>query len=464
MRPGDDPVPSGCARVFDAGAGGATPERQWRVNELLDELTWRGLLHQSTSESLGDHLAAEPRRGYVGFDPTADSLTIGNLVPIMLLAHFQRAGHHPVVVMGGGTGLIGDPSGKSAERPLLTAGQVAQNVEAQRSIFERVLDFSASCDNRAEIVDNLDWLSRIGFIELLRDVGKHFSVNVMMQKESVSSRLNEREQGISYTEFSYQILQAYDFLHLHRTRGVTIQMGGSDQYGNIVAGIDLTRRLERREDGDGVETFGLTAPLVTKADGGKFGKSETGAIWLTADRTSPYRFHQFWLNASDEDVVNFLKWFTFLGREEIEALAAANVERPQERAAQRRLADEATAMMHGAGAVESARAAAAALFSGEVRGLDAPTLQAIAEDLRSESMSRRDLLGAEPPTIGAALKALGLASSNREVREFIKRGAVRINGDPVAEDRPLVSEDMLHDACTLLRRGRKNWGAIVWTD
>ncbi|MAB72117.1 MAG: tyrosine--tRNA ligase, partial [Planctomycetaceae bacterium] len=188
MRPGDDPVPSGCARVFDAGAGGATPERQWRVNELLDELTWRGLLHQSTSESLGDHLAAEPRRGYVGFDPTADSLTIGNLVPIMLLAHFQRAGHHPVVVMGGGTGLIGDPSGKSAERPLLTAGQVAQNVEAQRSIFERVLDFSASCDNRAEIVDNLDWLSRIGFIELLRDVGKHFSVNVMMQKESVSSR------------------------------------------------------------------------------------------------------------------------------------------------------------------------------------------------------------------------------------------------------------------------------------
>ena len=434
------------------------------MNKLLDELTWRGLLHQSTSESLGDHLLAEPRRGYVGFDPTADSLTIGNLVPIMLLAHFQRAGHHPVVVMGGGTGLIGDPSGKSAERPLLTAEQVAANVEAQRSIFERVLDFSASCDHRAEIVDNLDWLSRIGFIELLRDVGKHFSVNVMMQKESVSSRLNEREQGISYTEFSYQILQAYDFLHLHRTRGVTIQMGGSDQYGNIVAGIDLTRRLERKDDGDGVETFGLTSPLVTKADGGKFGKSETGAIWLSADRTSPYRFHQFWLNASDEDVVNFLKWFTFLGRDEIDALAAANVERPQERAAQRRLADEVTAMMHGPNAVESARAAAAALFSGEVRGLDAPTLQAIAEDLRSESMSRRDLLEADPPTIGGALRSLGLASSNREVREFIKSGAVRINGDPVAEDRPLVAEDVLHDACTLLRRGRKNWAAITWTD
>lgn len=434
------------------------------MNKLLDELTWRGLLHQSTSESLGEHLAETPRRGYVGFDPTADSLTIGNLVPIMLLAHFQRAGHHPVVVMGGGTGLIGDPSGKSAERPLLTAEQVAGNVEAQRSIFERVLDFSESCDNRAEIVDNLDWLSRIGFIELLRDVGKHFSVNVMMQKESVSSRLNEREQGISYTEFSYQILQAYDFLHLHRTRGVTIQMGGSDQYGNIVAGIDLTRRLERKDDGDGVETFGLTSPLVTKADGGKFGKSEAGAIWLTADRTSPYRFHQFWLNSSDEDVVNFLKWFTFLDRDEIETLAAANVDRPQERAAQRRLADEVTAMMHGDEAVESARAAAAALFSGEVRGLDAPTLQAITEDLRSESMSRRDLLGAEPPTIGAALRSLGLASSNREVREFIKSGAVRINGDPVAEDRPLDADDLLHDAFTLFRRGRKNWAAIAWAD
>jgi tyrosyl-tRNA synthetase len=453
----DGPVSPGPVRA-------GQPQNGSRVNKLLDELTWRGLLHQSTSEFLGDHLAAESRHGYVGFDPTADSLTIGNLVPIMLLAHFQRAGHHPVVVMGGGTGLIGDPSGKSAERPLLTAEQVARNVEAQRSIFERVLDFSESCGNRAVIVDNLEWLSRIGFIELLRDVGKHFSVNVMMQKESVSSRLNEREQGISYTEFSYQILQAYDFLHLHRTRGVTIQMGGSDQYGNIVAGIDLTRRLERKDDGDGVETFGLTSPLVTKADGGKFGKSETGAIWLTADRTSPYRFHQFWLNSSDEDVINFLKWFTFLGREEIEALAAANVDRPQERAAQRRLADEVTAMMHGAAAVDSARAAAAALFSGEVRGLDAPTLQAIAEDLRSETMSRRDLLGAEPPTIGAALRSLGLASSNREVREFIKSGAVRINGDPVAEDRPLDADDLLHDACTLLRRGRKNWGVITWVD
>ncbi|RPG14819.1 MAG: tyrosine--tRNA ligase [Phycisphaera sp. TMED9] len=434
------------------------------MSNFLDELSWRGLLHQATSDELAGHLAEQPRYAYVGFDPTADSLTIGNLVPIMLLAHFQRAGHHPVVVMGGGTGMIGDPSGKSAERPLLTTEQVQANVEAQRPIFERVLDFSAGCENRAEIVDNLEWLSRIGFIELLRDIGKHFSVNVMMQKESVSSRLNEREQGISYTEFSYQVLQAYDFLHLHRTRGVTIQMGGSDQYGNIVAGIDLTRRLERTAADEGAETYGVTAPLVTKADGGKFGKSEAGAIWLTAERTSPYRFHQFWLNSADDDVVNFLKWFTFLDRAEIESLETANKERPQERAAQRRLADEVTGMLHGAGAVESAKAASAALFSGEVRGLDENTLRTIADDLASRTISRKSLLEDEGPTIGSALKDLGLASSNREVREFIKGGAVRINGEPVAEDRPFESGDLLDGGFTLLRRGRKNWAAIVWTD
>ncbi|MDG1898866.1 MAG: tyrosine--tRNA ligase, partial [Phycisphaerales bacterium] len=294
--------------------------------------------------------------------------------------------------------------------------------------------------------------------------GKHFSVNVMMQKESVSSRLNEREQGISYTEFSYQVLQAYDFLHLHRTRGVTIQMGGSDQYGNIVAGIDLTRRLERTASDEGAETYGVTAPLVTKADGGKFGKSEAGAIWLTAERTSPYRFHQFWLNSADDDVVNFLKWFTFLDRAEIESLETANKERPQERAAQRRLADEVTGMLHGVAAVESAKAASAALFSGEVRGLDENTLRTIADDLASRTVSRKSLLEDEGPTIGSALKDLGLASSNREVREFIKGGAVRINGEPVAEDRPFEDGDLLDGGFTLLRRGRKNWAAIVWTD
>lgn len=433
---------------------------------FTDDLTWRGLLHQTTSDDLGAHLAGGTRSAYVGYDPTADSLTIGNLVSIVLLGRLQRAGHKPIVVMGGGTGLIGDPSGKSAERPLLTPDQVAANVDSIRPIFERVLDFTPGATG-AELVDNLDWLGRIGYIELLRDIGKHFSVNVMMQKDSVSARLHEREQGISYTEFSYQVLQAYDFLHLFRTRGVTLQMGGSDQYGNIVAGIDLVRRLERVPDGEGgttgAEAFGLTTPLVTKADGGKFGKSETGAIWLTAARTSPYRFHQFWLNAADADVVNYLRWFTFLGREEVESLAVAATERPHERLAQKRLADEVTRLLHGQAEVDAANAAAHALFSGEVRGLDAATLGAIADDLGGIERSRDAFAAAESPTIGGLLRELGLASSNREVREFIGGGAVRLNGDPVAEDRPLTTEDILAGGFTLLRRGRKNWAAVRWT-
>ena len=437
------------------------------MNAFLQDLEWRGLLHQSTSETLGAHLDGGVRAAYVGYDPTADSLTIGNLVSIIMLARWQRAGHRPVALMGGGTGLIGDPSGKSAERPLLTAEQVAANVQSIRPIFERILDFSGTVSNAAELVDNIDWLGRIGYIELLRDVGKHFSVNVMMQKESVSARLNEREQGISYTEFSYQVLQAYDFLHLHRTRGVTVQMGGSDQYGNIVAGIDLVRRLERVEDGDGTvgaETFGLTTPLVTKSDGGKFGKSESGAVWLTAARTSPYRFHQFWLNAADADVANYLRWFTFLEREEIEALERSTRERPQERAAQRRLADEVTALVHGPGEAEAAVKAASALFSGEVRGLEPATLGAIAEDLGAVEFSRARLVGDDAATIAGVLLELGLASSRREVREFIGNGAVRLNGDPIAEDRPMEPRDVLEGGFTLLRRGRKNWAAIRWID
>ena len=437
------------------------------MNAFLHDLEWRGLLHQSTSELLGAHLDGGVRSAYVGYDPTADSLTIGNLVSIIMLARWQRAGHRPVALMGGGTGLIGDPSGKSAERPLLTAEQVAANVDSIRPIFERILDFSGSASNAAEMVDNIDWLGRIGYIELLRDIGKHFSVNVMMQKESVSARLNEREQGISYTEFSYQVLQAYDFLHLYRTRGVTVQMGGSDQYGNIVAGIDLVRRLERLEDGDGTvgaETFGLTTPLVTKSDGGKFGKSESGAIWLTPARTSPYRFHQFWLNAADADVANYLRWFTFLEREEIEALDEATRERPQERAAQKRLADEVTTLVHGSGEADAAVKAAAALFSGEVRGLEPGTLGAIAEDLGAVEFSRARLAGEDAATVGGILLELKLASSRREVREFIGNGAVRLNGDPVSDDRPLGPNDVLEGGFTLLRRGRKNWAAIRWVD
>ncbi|MBL9042946.1 MAG: tyrosine--tRNA ligase, partial [Myxococcales bacterium] len=266
-------------------------------SDFLTELSSRSLLHQAShEEALRAHLASGVRRAYVGFDPTADSLTIGNFIPIKLLMHWQRAGHQPVVVMGGGTGLIGDPSGKSAERQLLTRDAVEHNVARQRLIFERLLDFSGP--TAALLHNNLDWLGQLSFIEALRDVGKHFSVNAMMQRDSVRERLHHREQGISYTEFSYMLLQSYDYLHLRRSHGVTVQMGGSDQWGNIVSGCDLVRRV--LPDGQN-ESFAVTAPLVTRSDGGKFGKSESGAIWLSPERTSPYAFYQFWLNTDDGD-------------------------------------------------------------------------------------------------------------------------------------------------------------------
>ena len=437
------------------------------ATDFLDELRWRGMLHQTTGDAeVAAHLAEKPQVGYCGFDPTADSLTIGNLLQIILLGRFQRAGHHPIAVMGGGTGLIGDPSGKSAERPLLDAEQIHYNISRIKQEFQRVLDFSPQRENRATIVDNLDWLGKISYIEMLRDFGKHFSVNVMIAKDSVSARLNEREQGISYTEFSYQVLQAYDFLHLYRTMGCTLQIGGSDQYGNIVAGIDLIRRLERIDDGEGgtvgAESYGITTPLVTRADGGKIGKSERGAIWLNADRTSPYQFHQFWLNVSDADVVNFLKWYTFLDRDAITALEQSVTDRPQEREAQHVLGEEMTRMIHGDAALASAKAAGQALFSGEVRSLDADALAAVAGDLESIEVSR-ERLGGEAITLGEVLVSSGLAQSNREVREFISGGAVRVNGEQVKENRPLAAGDLLHDRYTLLKRGKKLWRAINWT-
>lgn len=436
------------------------------ATDFLEDLRWRGMLHQTTGEAeIVQHLTQQSRVGYCGFDPTADSLTIGNLLQVILLARFQRAGHKPIALMGGGTGLIGDPSGKSAERPLLSPEQVQHNIDGFAREFKHVLDFSPSISNPAVMVNNLDWLSELGYIELLRDVGKHFSVNVMISKDSVSARLNEREQGISYTEFSYQVLQAYDFLHLHRTHGCTLQIGGSDQYGNIVAGIDLIRRLERVDDGDGgtlgAETYGVTTPLVTKSDGSKIGKSEKGAIFLNAERTSPYQFHQFWLNVADSDVINFLKWYTFLPREQVQNLEVATTERPQDREAQRVLADDMTRLIHGESAVLAATDAAKALFSGEVRSLDEATLSAVIEDIEATEVPR-SRLESEPLELGEALILTGLAQSNREVREFISSGAVRINGVQVQENRALGSEDLLHNRYTLLKRGKKLWRAIRW--
>ena len=420
---------------------------------FLDELAWRGLLHQTTAETLPAYLAKPGRIAYAGFDPTADSLTVGNYVPMKLLAHWQRAGHRPVVLMGGGTGLIGDPSGKSAERQLMTPEVVAHNVSRQRAIFERVLDFSQQSTCAATVVDNGDWLRTLGYLDVLRDVGKHFSVNQMIMRDSVKSRLEEREQGISYTEFSYMILQAYDFVHLFRTMGCTVQLGGADQWGNIVSGIDLIRRMEQGE------AYGITNPLVTKADGGKFGKSEKGSVWLTADRTSPFRFHQYWLNTADADVVRFLKWFTFVPQDRIAELERSAAERPQEREAQRALANEMTEIFHGATERGNAEAAGRALFAGELAELDARTIEEIAEDLPCTVLEPGEL-GGEGVLLADVLVRTTLAASKREARDFLQAGAVLVNGTKAAADARLTPRDLLHGSVALLRRGKKNWHAI----
>ena len=420
---------------------------------FLEELSWRGLLHQTTSDALPAYLATPGRVAYAGFDPTSDSLTVGNYIPMKLLAHWQRAGHRPIVLMGGGTGLIGDPSGKSAERQLQTPEAVAHNVSRQREIFARVIDFAAAGDRKATVVDNGEWLRTLGYIEVLREVGKHFSVNQMIMRDSVRTRLEGREQGISYTEFSYMILQAYDFLHLYRSAGCTVQLGGADQWGNIVSGIDLIRRMEQ---GD---SFGITNPLVTKADGGKFGKSEKGAVWLTADRTSPFRFHQFWLNTADADIARFLRWFTFLPRERVEELERSAAERPQEREAQRVLANEMTELFHGPTERANAEAAGKALFAGEVGSLDARTVEEVAEDLPCTVLEPGEL-GGEGIAVLDLLPRTTLAASKREARDFLAAGAVLVNGAKVAPEARLTPRDLLHGRVALLRRGKKNWHAV----
>jgi tyrosyl-tRNA synthetase len=416
--------------------------------DLLDDLAFRGLIHQQTNpEGLRAHLGS-PRAVYCGFDPTKDSLTIGNLVPILLLRRFQQAGHQPVVIMGGGTGMIGDPSGKDAERQLLSVEQIAQNVAGQRVTFERLLSFDGP--NAAVLLDNAAWLTNIGYLEMLRDVGKYFSINMMIQKDSVRDRLQNREQGISYTEFSYMLLQAYDFLHLYDHHGVTLQVCGSDQWGNVVSGIDLIRRKHQ------AEAFGLTAPLVTKADGGKFGKTESGAVWLSEARTSPYAFYQFWLNTPDADVVKYLKIFSFLAHEELTRLAAEHDANPGARAAHRALAEHMTALLHGESGLAHAKSASQALFSGDVASLPRATLEELFQSAPSVTLPKARLEGEGAPAIDFLVEA-GVVKSKREARELLSTSAIMISARKADTETHVTSEWLLFGEIALIRRGKKTW-------
>lgn len=419
------------------------------TTSLLDELAWRGLLHQST-EGAAAALAAGTVTGYCGFDPTGPSLHLGHLVPVMALVHLQRAGHVPVALVGGGTGMIGDPSGRSAERQLQSLELIAENVKSIRSQLERFLDFSGP--RGARLVDNADWLLPLRMVDFLRDVGKHFTVNVMLAKESVRSRL---DQGISFTEFSYMLLQAYDFLELHRRHGVTLQVGGSDQWGNITAGTELIRRTL------GGEAHGVTLPLVTTASGAKFGKTAEGtSLWLDAERTSPYKFYQFWVNVDDRDVGRWLRFFTLKSREEIEALETQMASDSSSRGAQRELARDVTARVHGDGAARTAAEVSGILFG---RGADAAGLSAAAlEALRAEVPFADVAAGEAGIDVAEALVALALVKSKSEARRALDQGGVYVNGRQLASDeRTLAPGDALRGRYFLLRKGRRDYGLIA---
>lgn len=421
------------------------------MTNLLDDLGWRGLIHQSTdAASLADHLATPDRRVYCGFDPTADSLTIGNLLPITVLARFRAAGHRPVVLSGGATGQIGDPSFKADERTLMEPETIAANAARHR---RTIGDFLDTVDGPEPVfVDNIDWLGPMTLVSYLRDVGKHFSVNDLLRRDSIRTRIEGREQGISYTEFSYALLQAYDYLHLFEHHGVTVQVGASDQWGNIVGGADLVRRVRSEH------VHALTCPLVTKSDGTKFGKTETGAVWLSADRTSPYAFYQFLVNLPDDLVSTFLRFFSLRSHDEIIELEAVHAADPANRTAPRAVAAELTTRLHGPAAAERAEHTSRALFSGDVGSLDLAQLNDATADVPSMVVERAELdAGVDVVDL---LVGVGLAPSKSQARRFVADGAVSINGERFAGDRPVAAQDLLCDAVVLVRRGKRLWGVV----
>lgn len=413
------------------------------ANALLEELSWRGLVYQQTDEEgIEALLNKEEVKIYCGADPTADSLHIGHLLPYLTLRRFQEAGHRPIVLVGGGTGMIGDPSGKSEERVLQTEAQVDKNVRGIQKQMEQLFDFNV--ENGPILVNNFDWLSQISLIEFLRDYGKHVGVNYMLGKDSIQSRL---ETGISYTEFTYTILQAIDFGHLNRVHDCKIQIGGSDQWGNITSGIELMRRMYGVTD-----VYGFTIPLVTKADGKKFGKSESGTVWLDPEKTSPYEFYQFWINTTDDDVIKFLKYFTFLSKADIEALEKSVAEEPHLRKAQTTLAEEVTRFIHGEDALAEAQRISQALFKGDLKSLSAEEIKAGFKDVPQVTLSN------ETTNLVDALVETKISSSKRQAREDITNGAIYINGERQQDlEYTLSSDDRYDDTFTIIRRGKKKY-------
>ena len=415
--------------------------------DILQDLQARGLVQQTTDEAgLTKHLEENQVTLYCGFDPTADSLHIGHLLPVTLLKRFQLAGHRPIALIGGGTGMIGDPSGRNEERSLNTTETVHYFANSLRNQLATMLNFDEG-DNAAVARNNHDWLSNLTFIEFLRDVGKHFTVNYMLAKDAVASRI---EHGISYTEFSYMLMQSYDYMKLYEEEGCSLQIGGCDQWGNITAGMEYIRRT--REDGEGADVFGLTVPLITKADGTKFGKTAGGAIWLDPEKTSPYEFYQFWYNTDDRDVIKFINYFTFLSREEIDEIEKATEADPGARVAQKRLAEEMTTFVHGKEALDQAIKISEALFSGDVKQLTKNEIEQGFKDVPTYAAEKSDI------GLIDLLVAAKISPSKRQAREDISNGAIYVNGDRNQNlDHIVTGADRLEDTFTIIRRGRKKY-------
>jgi tyrosyl-tRNA synthetase len=422
---------------------------------IFEEFEWRGLLADCTdTPELRKRLEQGPITLYCGFDPTANSLHVGNLVPLLGLRRFQLQGHHPIALAGGATGSIGDPSGKTQERQLLTKEILASNIACVKEQLKRLLDFETTT-NPARLLDNADWTAPISFLDFLRDIGKHFSVNQMVAKESVRARMEDRESGISYTEFSYMLLQAHDFMVLNRDAGCELQIGGSDQWGNITAGIELTRKKS------GKTVYGLTLPLITNSDGTKFGKSAAGAIWLDPKKTSVYRFYQFWIRTDDRDVIRYLKYFTFLSREEITALEAAHAEHPESRTAHKALAGAVTDLIHGPAATAEAIRASEILFGGGLQGISEATFSDIVGEVPTKPIDKARLDGAGIPLVEALVIA-GLCPSKGQARKDIEGGGVNINNIREASiARAVTTADLLFGKHILLRKGKKNYVVLT---